>query len=197
MKPRAWVRPPAMAGTPPTKTEPICETMERLGYPALCGPAGRGFVYGYNTDILGCVVEKASGMPLDEFRPHPYHGPARPQGHAVLLPGRRQRERLAAVYASAEATSCALRKAPKARAHYVDGPRKSFAGGAGLAFHGPRLCAFSRDDPQGRRTRRRPHPRTAHRRLDDHQSERHASLHHRPGLRLRLRNRGSVRSQEE
>ena len=24
-------------------------------------------MYGYNTDILGCVVERASGVPLDEF----------------------------------------------------------------------------------------------------------------------------------
>ena len=28
---------------------------------------GEQFVYGYNTDILGVVIERASGMPLDEF----------------------------------------------------------------------------------------------------------------------------------
>ncbi len=49
------------------KTEPICETMERLGTLPFVSQPGEAFVYGYNTDILGCVVEKASGMPLDEF----------------------------------------------------------------------------------------------------------------------------------
>ncbi len=47
--------------------EPICETMERLGTLPFVAQPGEAFVYGYNTDILGCVVEKASGMPLDEF----------------------------------------------------------------------------------------------------------------------------------
>jgi CubicO group peptidase (beta-lactamase class C family) len=49
------------------KEEPICETMERLGTLPFVAQPGEAFVYGYNTDILGCVVEKASGMPLDEF----------------------------------------------------------------------------------------------------------------------------------
>ncbi len=49
------------------KDEPICETMERLGTLPFVSQPGEAFVYGYNTDILGCVVEKASGKPLDEF----------------------------------------------------------------------------------------------------------------------------------
>jgi CubicO group peptidase (beta-lactamase class C family) len=49
------------------KAEPICETMERLGTLPFVAQPGEAYVYGYNTDILGCVVEKASGMPLDEF----------------------------------------------------------------------------------------------------------------------------------
>ena len=49
------------------KDEPICVTMERLGTLPFVAQPGEAFVYGYNTDILGCVVEKASGMPLDEF----------------------------------------------------------------------------------------------------------------------------------
>ena len=41
--------------------------MERLGTLPFVAQPGETFVYGYNTDILGCVVEKASGMPLDDF----------------------------------------------------------------------------------------------------------------------------------
>src|SRR4051794_8020541 len=49
------------------KAEPICETMERLGTLPFMAQPGAAFVYGYNTDILGCIVEKASGIPLDRF----------------------------------------------------------------------------------------------------------------------------------
>ena len=49
------------------KDEPICETMERLGTLPFFAQPGESYVYGYNTDILGCIVEKASGMPLDQF----------------------------------------------------------------------------------------------------------------------------------
>src|ERR671932_510390 len=49
------------------KDEPICQTMERLATLPFVSQPGERFVYGYNTDILGCVVERASGVPLDEF----------------------------------------------------------------------------------------------------------------------------------
>src|SRR5207245_9243024 len=49
------------------KDEPICTTMERLAtLPFAAQPGERG-VYGYNTDILGCVAERASWMPLDDL----------------------------------------------------------------------------------------------------------------------------------
>ena len=50
------------------KNEPVCTTMERLGsVPFFVAQPGEAWVYGDNTDILGCVVERASGVPLDEF----------------------------------------------------------------------------------------------------------------------------------
>jgi CubicO group peptidase (beta-lactamase class C family) len=49
------------------KTEPICTTMERLASLPFVAQPGEAWVYGYNTDILGCIVERASGVPLDEF----------------------------------------------------------------------------------------------------------------------------------
>ena len=49
------------------KDEPVCTTMERLGTLPFVAQPGEQWVYGYNTDILGCIVEKASGMPLDEY----------------------------------------------------------------------------------------------------------------------------------
>src|SRR6185295_20223935 len=47
------------------KDEPVCETMERLATLPFVAQPGDAWVYGYNTDILGCIAERASGMPLD------------------------------------------------------------------------------------------------------------------------------------
>ena len=114
------------------KDEPICETMERLGTLPFVAQPGEAFVYGYNTDILGCVVEKASGMPLDEFIRTRITGPLGLKDTRFYVP-QSDRERLAAVYASGR--DGLIERAPegsKGQGHYVEGPRKSFAGGAGL-----------------------------------------------------------------
>lgn len=114
------------------KTEPICETMERLGSLPFVAQPGEAFVYGYNTDILGCVVERASGLPLDEFIRTRITGPLGMKDTRFFLPAE-DRERLAAVYSSGSGGR--IVRAPegsKGQGHYVDGPRKNFAGGAGL-----------------------------------------------------------------
>lgn len=114
------------------KDEPICVTMERLGTLPFVAQPGEAFVYGYNTDILGCVVEKASGMPLDEFIRTRITGPLGMTDTRFFIPTG-ERDRLAAVYASGQ-DGLAVRapEGSKGQGHYIDGPRKSFAGGAGL-----------------------------------------------------------------
>jgi CubicO group peptidase (beta-lactamase class C family) len=114
------------------KTEPICETMERLGTLPFVSQPGEAYVYGYNTDILGCVVEKASGMPLDQFIRTRITGPLNLKDTQFFLPPE-QRERLATVYGSgADGKIVRAPEGSKGQGHYVEGPRKSFAGGAGL-----------------------------------------------------------------
>ena len=49
------------------KAEPIATTIDRLAALPFDAQPGEKYVYGFNTDILGVVVEKASGMSLDEF----------------------------------------------------------------------------------------------------------------------------------
>ncbi len=114
------------------KDEPICDTMERLGTLPFVAQPGERWVYGYNTDVLGCVVERASGMPLDRFVRERITGPLGMKDTHFFLPAE-QRARLAAVYASGS-DGLAQRAADGARGqgHYVEGPRRSFAGGAGL-----------------------------------------------------------------
>jgi CubicO group peptidase (beta-lactamase class C family) len=114
------------------KTEPICETVTRLGTLPFVAQPGEAFVYGYNTDVLGCVVEKASGMPLDRFIRTRITGPLGMKDTRFFLPPE-ERERLAVVYYSVEGGSFARApEGPKGQGDYVDGPKKSFAGGAGL-----------------------------------------------------------------
>ena len=114
------------------KDEPICQTMERLGTLPFVAQPGEAFVYGYNTDILGCVVEKASGMPLDRFIRTRITEPLGMKDTRFYLPAE-QRNRLATVYASGpDGKIVRVPEGSKGQGHYVDGPRKSFAGGAGL-----------------------------------------------------------------
>jgi CubicO group peptidase (beta-lactamase class C family) len=114
------------------KEEPICETMQRLGTLPFVSQPGEAFVYGYNTDILGCVVEKASGMPLDEFIRTRITGPLGMKDTRFFIPAS-ERDRLTAVYASgADGQFVRAPDGSKGQGSYVDGPRKSFAGGAGL-----------------------------------------------------------------
>jgi CubicO group peptidase (beta-lactamase class C family) len=89
-------------------------------------------VYGYNTDILGCVVERASGMPLDQYVTTRITTPLGMKDTGFYLPPE-QRARLAAVYASGpDGKIVRAPEGAKGQGHYVDGPRKSFSGGAGL-----------------------------------------------------------------
>jgi CubicO group peptidase (beta-lactamase class C family) len=114
------------------KDEPICVTMERLGTLPFVAQPGEAWVYGYNTYILGCIVEKASGTPLDAFIKTRITGPLGMKDTQFFLEPA-QRARLAAVYTgTAEGT---VKRAPdgaRGQGFYADGPRKSFAGGAGL-----------------------------------------------------------------
>ncbi|HKU88970.1 MAG TPA: serine hydrolase domain-containing protein [Steroidobacteraceae bacterium] len=114
------------------KQEPVCELMERLGTLPFVAQPGDAFVYGYNTDILGCIVEKASGVPLDEFIRSHITAPLGMKDTYFFLPPEK-RERLAAVYGSDDnGKAVRMDDSAKGQGAYVDGPRKSFAGGAGI-----------------------------------------------------------------
>jgi CubicO group peptidase (beta-lactamase class C family) len=114
------------------KSEPVCDTMERLGTLPFVAQPGEAWVYGYNTDILGCIVEKASGSPLDVFVKTRITGPLGMKDTQFFLPPD-QRDRLAAVYTiGADGKIARAQDGPRGQGNYVDGPRRSFAGGAGL-----------------------------------------------------------------
>lgn len=114
------------------KDEEVCVTMERLATLPFVAQPGESYVYGYNTDILGCVVERASGMALDRFIADRITAPLGMKDTTFFVRAA-DRDRLATVYASGpDGTILRAPDGARGQGHYVDGPRKSFSGGAGL-----------------------------------------------------------------
>ena len=114
------------------KDEPVCDTMDRLGTLPFVAQPGAEWVYGYNTDILGCVVEKVSGLSLDVYLRERILAPLEMKDTQFFL-APAQKHRLAAVYASGkDGKYVRALDGARGQGHYVDGPRRNFAGGAGL-----------------------------------------------------------------
>jgi CubicO group peptidase (beta-lactamase class C family) len=113
------------------KSEAVCDTMERLASLPFSAQPGERWVYGYNTDILGCVIEKASGTPLDAYLKARIFDPLDMRDTSFFLPAEK-RNRLAAVYSSQNGVLTRAPDGPRGQGNYVDGPRRSFAGGAGI-----------------------------------------------------------------
>jgi CubicO group peptidase (beta-lactamase class C family) len=113
------------------KDESVCVTMERLATLPFVAQPGEAWVYGYNTDILGCVIEKVSGMPLDAYLRTKVTDPLGMKDTTFFLP-QEKRTRLAAVYSVRDGAIVRAPDGPRGQGNYVDGPRRNFAGGAGL-----------------------------------------------------------------
>lgn len=115
------------------RAEPVAAVVERMAALPFDAQPGEAFVYGYGTDILGAVIEKASGQPLDVFFRERIFEPLKMVDTSFFLPPEK-RSRLATVYTRTEDGT--LVRAPEAgmvaQGAYVDGPRQCFAGGAGL-----------------------------------------------------------------
>jgi CubicO group peptidase (beta-lactamase class C family) len=112
--------------------EPVAAVVERMAALPMDAQPGERYVYGYNTDILGVVVETVSGMTLADFFKARILGPLGMVDTQFYLPPA-QKARLAAVYAAQE--DGRIERAPDGmpgQGHYVDGPRVAFSGGAGL-----------------------------------------------------------------
>ena len=114
------------------KTEPIGVWIEKLATLPFDAQPGESYVYGYNTDILGYVVEKASGLPLDQFFKTRIFDPLKMTDTAFFLPVEK-RDRFAVNYSTGpDGTFVRAKDEGRFQGAYVDGPRASFSGGAGL-----------------------------------------------------------------
>ena len=114
------------------KEDGVCPSIERLATLPFVAQPGEEWVYGYNTDILGCVVERITGQSLESVVKTRITAPLGLTDTQFYLPAA-QRTRLAALYASGPGGTIARApEGPSGQGHYVDGPRRSFSGGAGL-----------------------------------------------------------------
>ncbi len=117
------------------RDEPVGPTVSRMAALPFDAQPGEQWVYGYNTDILGAVIERAAGEPLAEVLRSRIFAPLGMPDTAFYLPPAKL-DRLATVY-SAGADGAAITRAPEpggmvGQGAYVSGPRKSYSGGAGL-----------------------------------------------------------------
>lgn len=114
------------------REEPIQATVSRMATLPFDAQPGEKFVYGYNTDILGAIIEIVSGKPLNTYLQTSILEPLGMSDTHFYLP-KNKSDRLAVVYSS---TEDGLKRAPDpggmvGQGAYVNGPRKSFSGGAG------------------------------------------------------------------
>ncbi|HYN04286.1 MAG TPA: serine hydrolase domain-containing protein [Vicinamibacteria bacterium] len=113
------------------RNEPVSAVVERMALLPMDAQPGEKYVYGYNTDILGVVVEKVSGLTLAEFIQKRITGPLGLVDTQFYLPPA-QKDRLATVYAAKDGKIERATDPKTGQGHYVEGPRVGFAGGAGL-----------------------------------------------------------------
>lgn len=118
--------------------ETIGQFVDRLATLPFAAQPGEQYVYGFGTDVLGRVIEVVTGLPLDEALRTRVFEPLRMRDTFFFVP-REKAGRLATVYGVGPGG--VLTRAPDSGANgmgstgqgaYVEGPRKCFAGGAGL-----------------------------------------------------------------
>lgn len=114
------------------REEAIQATVNRIATLPFDAHPGESFVYGYNTDILGALIEVVSGTPLDDFLQKRILDPLDMQDTHFYLP-KEKAKRLATVYSLSNGKFFKANAANpmQNQGAYVDGPRKSFSGGAG------------------------------------------------------------------
>lgn len=116
------------------RDEPIGATVSHMAALPFDAQPGERWVYGYATDILGALVERVSGATLEAFLQARILTPLRMMDTHFYLPPSK-RDRLAVVYTRNGSGRLEPAPAPGGmvgQGAYVDGPRRSFSGGAGL-----------------------------------------------------------------
>lgn len=116
--------------------ETIGESIARMGSLPIDAHPGESWIYGYNTDILGAVIEKASGVDLWTFLRTELLEPLDMTDTHFYLPPEKA-DRLAVVYrpdASGRVEAIPTPDGMQSQGLYVQGsgPNRNYSGGAGF-----------------------------------------------------------------
>jgi CubicO group peptidase (beta-lactamase class C family) len=106
--------------------------MDKLAALPFEAQPGERWVYGFNTDILGNVIERVTGQTLAQFLGARLTTPLKMVDTSFFLPADKV-SRFAAVYAMG--ADGKITRAPEGRSgqgQYTSGPQVAFSGGAGL-----------------------------------------------------------------
>lgn len=118
------------------KNEPILSSIKQMAALPLDQHPGEEYIYGYNTDILGAVIEVASGKDLNTFLREELFEPLGMSDTHFFLP-QEKADRLAVVYEAAPSGGVQAISATDgmlSQGQYLEGsgPNRSYSGGAGL-----------------------------------------------------------------
>lgn len=112
------------------KNVPIGDCIKKLAKLPFDAQPGEKWIYGFNTDILGYLVEVVSGVSLAEYVKTKITDPLGMADTCYFLPESKA-DRLSPVYAAGKDGTIELVSEPRENA-YVTGPRLCYSGGAGL-----------------------------------------------------------------
>lgn len=113
------------------KKEPMEFWMKKLAALPFDAQPGEKFIYGYNTDLMGCVIEKISGMTLSEFFKKNIFEPLRMEDTYFFLP-KEKVNRFVPLYSYSEISRKLVMNESPEESPFVKGPGVCFSGGAGL-----------------------------------------------------------------
>lgn len=109
----------------------ICTALAPLARLPLAAQPGERFVYGYATDVLGCIIEKATGVSLATFIRDRITDPLGMHDTRFCVPAE-SRDRLTAVYSLGAGGLTRADTGSRGQGHYHSGPCQAFGGGAGM-----------------------------------------------------------------
>lgn len=116
------------------RTDGIQATVRKMAALPQQAQPGQQWIYGYNIDILGAVIEVVSGKPLNEFLDEEIFTPLG-MNDTHFFPSQEYASRLTKVYQGSLGGGIVPAPAVgsmQGQGEYLSGPRQTFSGGAGL-----------------------------------------------------------------
>ncbi len=112
------------------RNETIGDVVKRMAKLPLDGHPGEKWLYGYSSDVLGYLVEVASGMPFDRFLEERLFRPLRMTDTSFWMTNGKA-ARFAPVYGLSP-EGVLTKNEDNAKTDYLKGPKKCLSGGAGI-----------------------------------------------------------------